>query len=122
MSKSISADTINRFFYGYLTTTEAAQRILEASLDNAEYMLLEVAREAFTAGARWEFHESAKLSPHIARFLEMCILLGPDPGRDDWMAHYTDEPPDDPTPDLPPWDEPREHRVPISVYHDDIPF
>jgi hypothetical protein len=77
---------INRFYYGYLANTDAALELLEGSIDNAEYHLLECVREAFTAGARWQFHESAKLSPHIARFLEMCVLLGPDPGRDEWLA------------------------------------
>jgi hypothetical protein len=31
---------------------------------------------AFTAGARWAIRTSSDLSPHIAKFIEMMILLG----------------------------------------------
>lgn len=78
-------EPINKFFYGYLINTPDAEAILTASLDNAEHHLLFCVRQAFHAGARYDFRTCAELSPHIARFLEMCVLLGPDPERDDWM-------------------------------------
>lgn len=31
---------------------------------------------AFQAGARWGIQTSAELSPHIARFIELLVLLG----------------------------------------------
>jgi len=77
-------EPINRYYYGYAFKTGAAQALLETQ-DN-ELALIEVVREAFTAGARWQLRESAKLSPHIAKFLEMVILLGPDSPRDDWLT------------------------------------
>ena len=128
-------DPINRFYYGYLINTPDALEILSAQLDNAEYHLLACIREAFTAGARWELRTSAELSPHIAHFLEMVILLGPDPGRDEWMRHFA--PRDEPNTleDLPfdaPDDAPYEHidgpsrepyDAPFEVeLRDDIPF
>jgi hypothetical protein len=36
----------------------------------------EIARLAFTAGAKWATKATSELSPHIARFIEMMILLG----------------------------------------------
>lgn len=31
---------------------------------------------AFEAGARWAVRQTSELSPHIAKFIEMMILLG----------------------------------------------
>jgi hypothetical protein len=82
------SEVVNRFYYGYLSRTEAAQEIRDLSQtpDALDLLLLVLVRESFQAGARWELRESAKLSPHIARFLEMVVLLGPDPGRDEWFS------------------------------------
>lgn len=35
-----------------------------------------VSNEAFTAGARWATRQTSELNPHIARFIEMMLLLG----------------------------------------------
>ena len=84
---------INRYFYGYALKTKPARDLCDGEnttamhidVDANEQALGEIVREAFTAGARWQLRESAKLSPHIAKFLEMVILLGPDSPRDAWL-------------------------------------
>lgn len=62
MPKNILAQQQDRFYYGYGHTLAEAPHTLS--------------NEAFTAGARWAMRESSALSPHIAKFTEMLILLG----------------------------------------------
>jgi len=44
--------------------------------ETVELTLKELLYGAFAAGARWNMRETSLLSPHIARFIEMLILLG----------------------------------------------
>lgn len=143
----MTTDIINRFYYGFIRNTDEWRKLCDYSYqsglcetqDQFDAELIVLIRLAFQAGARWEMRESARLAPHIAKFLEMVVLLGPDPGASDWMDNL---PSDDTSPyepsitefDLasayPNDNEPREPRVPASVYppesygelRDDIPF
>jgi hypothetical protein len=92
---------INRFYYGYLSKTSAAEYIARAGDeervpdDGLEHALMECVRESFMAGARWQLRETAKLSPYISKFLEMVVLLGPDAPRDVWVEMTDVMPHDD---------------------------
>lgn len=90
---SLMSEPIARYFWGYAIKSDPARRLcdgenttgLHVDVTLTEQALGEIVASAFTAGARWEMRESAKLSPYISKFLEMVILLGPDPGRDEWF-------------------------------------
>lgn len=82
---SLVTKPINAFYYGYLQHTEPALSLTNGHAEDLERLLLQCVRESFTAGARWQMRTTSQLSPYISRFLEMVILLGPDPGRDDWL-------------------------------------
>jgi hypothetical protein len=66
----------NKFWYGH-----AERKFLEISEEagvfhidtNAVHELMNL---AFYAGAKWSMKNSSELSPHIAKFIEMMILLG----------------------------------------------
>jgi hypothetical protein len=79
------SEPINRFYYGYLSKREACLSLTDGNQFELERLMLECVREAFQAGARWQLHETAKLSPYISKFLEMVVLLGPDSPRDAWL-------------------------------------
>jgi hypothetical protein len=126
-----TTDLINRFYYGFICKQPEYTELVDAAYrtgvyetqDEFDRRMIVLIRQAYTAGARWEFRASAELSPHIAKFLEMVVLLGPDPGKDDWLTEpyeHIDGPRQgsyDPFvgPRQEPYDPPLEER-------DDIPF
>lgn len=61
-------DEQNRFWYS------RGQHI--ASIWTTPESIHELSNEAFLAGARWNMKQTSELSPHIAKFIEMMILLG----------------------------------------------
>lgn len=98
MPSTLLSEPINRFWYGYAQHSTPAEYILERAGEHGyvtptEQALLELTRLAFTAGARWNLRMSAQLSPFISQFLEMCVLLGPDPPRDAWLDGIEDAKP-----------------------------
>lgn len=93
MYATLMSIPVSRFYYGYLQRTDAARELSDAVIRSGESdefferRLVSVVKESFTAGARWQLHESCKLSPYISRFLEMVVLLGPDYPRDDFLRY-----------------------------------
>lgn len=109
MPQTLISEPINRFYYGYLSKLEACLAMTNGNDPDLTRLMLELVRESFQAGARWQLRETARLSPYISRFLEMCILLGPDAPRDIWVE-TTDA-------------TPREYDVPIiDEWLEDVPF
>lgn len=149
MRKTLTTEVINRYFYGYVVKSHEYTELTQNANDaygntiQVENLIGVVVREAFHAGARWQLRESAKLSPYISKFLEMCILLGPDDPRDVWLES-TDVLPNDTDVDMPehehdwalkggipqfcricaakPDDDPVASAYPVERDLDDIPF
>lgn len=120
MPTTILSEPINRFYYGFLQQTPECLSLTNGRDAELEKLMVVIVRLAFTAGARWELRESAKLSPHIARFLEMCVLLGPDYPHDAWLA---DAHPDELTADAESWPMVADEiAYQPPVQRDDIPF
>lgn len=122
MRKTLTSETIDRFWYGYVIKSDAFNSIISyTTLDSPDYDIRTLINEAFHAGARWQLRETAKLSPYISRFLEMCILLGPDDPRDAWLevtdvVPYNDAIDDAIDPD------PVASAYPVERDLEDIPF
>lgn len=62
----------NRFWYGYLSYAHPN----ECPPEDTWAWSQTLSNNAFAAGARWAIRASSELSPHIAKFIEMMILLG----------------------------------------------
>jgi hypothetical protein len=75
MPKNMLSEAQNRFYYSH----QCEQMVLIAWDSEQPRGLAEMRRlifEAFTAGANWNMRTTSVLSPHIAKFIEMLILLG----------------------------------------------
>lgn len=69
----------DRFWYSHAQATTRHLSESIASTGDSGYGAMAfhtLINEAVQYGARWNLRETSALSPHIARFLEMCILLG----------------------------------------------
>jgi hypothetical protein len=66
----------NRFWYGYVLRENRLNNAIDQYQEfNDTRLLQEIVNLAFIAGGRWQ-SKVTELSPHIARFIEMMILLG----------------------------------------------
>lgn len=63
---------LNAFWFGYISNPILYDLPVSADWEGAREMVA----LSFDAGARWALRTSSELSPHIARFIEMLILLG----------------------------------------------
>ena len=80
MDKNLLTRAQDRFYFGYPTWAIPNEiwpsDELTATINTAPEWTRAYANHAFTAGARWGLRMSSELSPHIARFIEMMLLLG----------------------------------------------
>jgi hypothetical protein len=72
MARDTLEEGQNRFWYGYQTYAHRDELPPEESWPWSQTL----SNNAFKAGARWAIRQSSDLSPHIAKFIEMMILLG----------------------------------------------
>ena len=73
--KSELTEAQNRFWYGYINNPILYD--VPSFLSEDEWAgARELSNLAFTAGCRYAMRTSSELSPHIARFIHMLILIG----------------------------------------------
>lgn len=72
MSKNQLTEGADRFWYGYLVWAHPDECPPEDSWAWSHTL----SNRAFSAGARWAVKQTSELSPYVARFIEMMILLG----------------------------------------------
>lgn len=105
----------NRFWYGYLSYAHRDELPPEESWPWAQTL----SNNAFKAGARWAIRSSSDLAPHIAKFIEMLILLGMVESDEQFFpaARVPIEPVH-----IPVEYQYHNEEFPISELRDDIPF
>lgn len=70
MSKNILTEAHDRYFY------RNVEWLFDGWENTGGISGREIVARVFTAGAQWGITETSALSPHIAKFIEMMILLG----------------------------------------------
>ena len=76
MTKNELTEAADKAIYGYLLHTHDAELVSNELMDDEQLALIALLRAAFTSGARWSLRTSSELSPHIAKFIHMMVLLG----------------------------------------------
>lgn len=67
-NKNLLTEAQNKYWYSY-----AQYNVYLQAEQNQERTSI---NEAFAAGAKWSIKQTSELSPHIAKFIEMMVLLG----------------------------------------------
>lgn len=72
MTKNQLSEGADGFWFGYLTYVHPD----ECPPQDAWPWARTLSNNAFRAGARWAVKQTSELSPYVAKFIEMMILLG----------------------------------------------
>lgn len=75
MQKNIVSEQQNKFWFA-VGRTVWRRSVVDLNDDDGAGIVQTISNLAWQDGARWAMRESARLSPHLAQFLEMCMLLG----------------------------------------------
>lgn len=86
MQRNLLTLAQDSFWFGYLQWCAP----FDAPPETAEPWARELSNRAFLAGARWATRQESALSPYIAQFIHMMVLLGYLDDNSPLFASYQD--------------------------------